>query len=70
MRDAEGQVDITVVRGSAGPVSQDPHRVDGLSGATLTSRGVTAMLRFWLGAQGFGPYLEQLRKGDFDDSNP
>lgn len=70
VRDAEGQVDITVVRGSAGPVSQDPHRVDGLSGATLTSRGVTAMLRFWLGAQGFGPYLEQLRKGDFDDSNP
>ena len=70
VRNAEGQVDIAVVRGPAGPASQDPHRVDGLSGATLTSRGVTSMLRFWLGAQGFGPYLEQLRKGDFDDSSP
>jgi Na+-transporting NADH:ubiquinone oxidoreductase subunit C len=32
--------------------------VDGLAGATITSRGVTAMLRFWLGEHGFGPYLD------------
>ncbi|MGE0591655.1 MAG: Na(+)-translocating NADH-quinone reductase subunit C [Vicinamibacterales bacterium] len=60
--DDEGDVAIQVIRGSAGPPEQDPHRVDGLSGATLTSRGVSAMLRFWLGPQGFGPYLDQLRK--------
>jgi len=61
--DAEGRPAIAVIRGRAGPPAVDPYRVDGLSGATLTSRGVTAMLRFWLGEQGFGPYLERLRKG-------
>jgi Na+-transporting NADH:ubiquinone oxidoreductase subunit C len=38
------------------------HEVDGLAGATLTSNGVTNMLHFWLGEQGFGPFLENLRK--------
>jgi Na+-transporting NADH:ubiquinone oxidoreductase subunit C len=53
---------IAVVKGQAGPPSQDPHRVDGLSGATITSRGVTHMLDFWLGENGFGPYLENFRR--------
>jgi Na+-transporting NADH:ubiquinone oxidoreductase subunit C len=38
--------------------------VDGLSGATITARGVTAMLRFWLGEQGFGRFIDRLRKED------
>jgi Na+-transporting NADH:ubiquinone oxidoreductase subunit C len=59
---AQGRPVLEVVRGAAGPVDADPHRVDGLSGATITSRGVTAMLRFWLGEEGFGPYLEEMRK--------
>lgn len=54
---------LEVVKGAAGPPAEDPHRVDGLSGATLTSRGVTNMLEFWLGSNGFGPYLERLREG-------
>lgn len=52
---------IAVVNGLAGPVGEDPHAVDGLSGATITSRGVTNLLRFWLGSDGFGPYLARLR---------
>lgn len=60
--DERGTPVIEVVRGRAGPVQADPHRVDGLAGATITSRGVTGMLRFWLGAQGYGPYLERLKK--------
>ena len=52
---------ITVVKGPAGPVADDPHAVDGLSGATMTSRGVTNLLRFWLGPEGFGPYLTRQR---------
>jgi len=52
---------IEVIKGRAGPPDADPHRVDGLSGATITSRGVTNLLRFWLGEQGFGPYLERRR---------
>ena len=43
------------------PPDTDPYQVDGLSGATITSRGVTNMLAFWLGETGFGPYLEQYR---------
>ena len=36
--------------------------VDGISGATLTSRGVSNMIQFWLGEQGYKPYLDSLRK--------
>lgn len=59
--DSDGQTVIEVVKGQAGPPEEDPHRVDGLAGATITSRGVTNMLRFWLGENGFGPYLKRLR---------
>jgi Na+-transporting NADH:ubiquinone oxidoreductase subunit C len=52
---------IEVTKGTAGSVETDPHRVDGLAGATLTSRGVTYMLQFWLGEHGFGPYLDRSR---------
>ncbi len=59
-----GEAVIEVVRGAAGSPLDDPHRVDGLAGATMTSRGVTNLLRFWLGEAGFGPYLEQLDEAD------
>jgi Na+-transporting NADH:ubiquinone oxidoreductase subunit C len=36
--------------------------VDGISGATLTSRGVSNMVQFWLGEQGYKPYLDTLRE--------
>ena len=52
---------IGVVKGPAGGVDEAPYAVDGLSGATITSRGVTNLLRFWLGPDGFGPYLARLR---------
>ena len=60
---ADGTPEIAVARGAVGPASEDPYRVDGLAGATMTSRGVTNLLRFWLGDQGFGPYLDRLREG-------
>ena len=53
---------ITVIKGVAGSPRDDPHRVDGLSGATITSRGVSHLVRFWLGEQGFGPFLEKFRE--------
>lgn len=52
-----------VVKGAAGPPSSAPHEVDGLSGATLTCKGVTALTNFWLGENGFGPFLANFRKG-------
>jgi len=53
---------ITLVKGTAGPPAEDPHHVDALSGATITSNGVSRMLDFWLGGNGFGPYLARLRE--------
>ena len=53
---------IRVVKGSVD--SSDPaaeHKVDGLSGATMTSNGVTGLVQYWLGQDGFGPYLAKFR---------
>lgn len=60
--DESGDLAIEVIRGQAGPVAEDPHRVDGLAGATITARGVSHTLRFWLGEHGFGPYLARLKQ--------
>ncbi len=54
--DDEGTLQIEVIKGASGDF-----QVDALSGATLTSRGVTNMLHYWLGEDGFGPYLKQFR---------
>jgi Na+-transporting NADH:ubiquinone oxidoreductase subunit C len=55
---------VDIVKGSVDPHSPAAaHQVDGLSGATLTSNGVEYMLHFWLGEQGFGPYLDRIRGG-------
>ncbi len=62
--DDSAAVDIEVIRGRAGDPQADPHRVDGLAGATMTSRGVTNMLHFWLGENGFRPYLDRLMSGE------
>lgn len=56
----DGVPRIEVIKGQAGPAVEDPYRVDGLSGATLTSRGVTNLVQFWLGENGFGPLLQKL----------
>lgn len=59
--DNKWQPSIQVIKGQAGSPQEDPYRVDGMSGATITSRGVENMLDFWLGPNGFGPYLENVR---------
>lgn len=53
---------IVVKKGPAGPPETDPHSVDGLSGATLTGRGVEKLINFWFGEDGFGPYLRRVRE--------
>jgi len=39
------------------------YQVDGLSGATLTSRGVSNLLSFWMGENGFQTFLSNLKSG-------
>ncbi|ETI61902.1 Na(+)-translocating NADH-quinone reductase subunit C [Marinomonas profundimaris] len=60
--DDQGEAVLQLAKG--GVDSSDPnaiHKVDGLSGATLTSRGVTNLVQYWLGEEGFGPFLAKLR---------
>ena len=62
--DEQGNLAIKLVKGSVS--SSDPqaaYKVDALSGATLTSNGVDNLVHFWLGKNGFGPYLTNLRMG-------
>jgi len=61
--DENGDVAITVIKGTVDP--DDPnaeHKVDGLSGSTLTTRGLDAMVKFWLGENGYGPFIQKLRE--------
>jgi len=59
VRDEAGAMRLGVARGT--PASRDAaYQVDGLTGATTTGRGVTALLRFWLGPWGFGPFLDRV----------
>jgi Na+-transporting NADH:ubiquinone oxidoreductase subunit C len=59
--DAQWVPRLTVIKGKAGTPDVAPHAVDGLSGATLTARGVGELVLFWLGEDGFGPYLTKFR---------
>ncbi len=61
--DANWTPKIDVIKGAAGKPAEDPYSVDGLSGATITGRGVGALVKYWLGDSGFGPYLENVRAG-------
>lgn len=61
--DASGDTKIEVVRGQADPRSSNiNYQVDGLAGATLTSKGVSNLMKYWLGENGFGPYLEKFAR--------
>jgi len=56
-----GEVKAMLVKGGA--KAGDIHGVDGLSGATLTSVGVTNTLQFWFGEEGYAPYIAKNRGG-------
>ncbi|MFO7706267.1 MAG: Na(+)-translocating NADH-quinone reductase subunit C [Halopseudomonas sp.] len=63
--DEEGEVAVQVLKGSVDSSNPNAeHQVDGLAGATLTSRGVENLVRFWLGENGFGPFLDNLDEGE------
>ncbi|MBT5577375.1 MAG: Na(+)-translocating NADH-quinone reductase subunit C [Porticoccaceae bacterium] len=62
---SQGELAITVLKGRAdlsrpGAESQ----IDGLAGATLTTRGVDNLVRYWLGDQGFRPLINHLKAGE------
>lgn len=53
----DGQLAVRVIKGRAPRDSKTA--IDGLSGATLTSRGVDNMIRFWLQDRGYGKYVKK-----------
>lgn len=60
-----GDVAVQIVKGGVDPSSpRAQHQVDSLAGATLTTRGVENLVRFWLGEHGFGSFLDNLRAGE------
>jgi Na+-transporting NADH:ubiquinone oxidoreductase subunit C len=63
--DDNGKAALKVVKGGAPEGA--PSSVDGLSGATLTSDGVQKTFEFWLGEQGFGPFLAKVREGELNN---
>jgi len=61
--DDEGNLLIKVVKGKVAMNEADSnYKVDGLSGATLTSNGVTNLLAFWLGDLGYLKFLSNLKE--------
>lgn len=62
--DNEWNVKIEVIKGRVDRTSSKAiYQVDGLSGSTITTRGVNNLVRFWLGEDGYGPFLKKLREG-------
>ncbi len=60
-----GDVALSVIKGEVPSDAPDAqHKVDGLSGATLTSKGVDNLIQFWLGEQGYAPFLSNLETGE------
>ena len=61
--DSDGQLRIEVLKGTVTADSADAvYQADGLAGATLTARGVGNLLKYWLGENGYKPFLEKLKK--------
>lgn len=61
----DGDVELQLIKGTVDSSSAKADwQVDGLSGATLTSKGVSHLVQFWLGEQGYQPFLENLKAGE------
>jgi Na+-transporting NADH:ubiquinone oxidoreductase subunit C len=57
-----GKMDLKFAKGKA--ATEEPARsyqIDGLSGATLTTKGVNSLMEFWFGDHGFKPFFTQLK---------
>ena len=61
----DGELEIAVIKGTVNPQAPGAqYQVDGMAGATLTTRGVSNLVQFWLGDGGFAPFLNNLKSGE------
>jgi Na+-transporting NADH:ubiquinone oxidoreductase subunit C len=61
-----GEIDLKFAKGIAAgeepaQSNQIAHQIDGLSGATLTTKGVDNLMKFWFGDHGFKSFFAQLK---------
>ncbi|WP_020561507.1 Na(+)-translocating NADH-quinone reductase subunit C [Methylosarcina fibrata] len=57
-----GEPALSLVKGTVDPGKPgSEYQVDGLAGATLTSTGVTNLIRYWMSKEGFAKYLSKIR---------
>jgi Na+-transporting NADH:ubiquinone oxidoreductase subunit C len=62
----ENEVKIEVIKGNVTEkTAEKEHKIDGLAGATLTSRGVSVLIQFWTSEKGYQKLFENLKKGEF-----
>lgn len=60
--DEDWNIVIEVLKGQVDQSSPKANsQIDGLSGSTLTSRGVDNTVKYWLGPEGYGPFFKNLR---------
>lgn len=62
LRDDDGVLQITVAKNA--PSAGEDFHIDGLAGATLTTVGVDNLVKFWMGEDGYGPFLANLKAGE------
>ena len=56
-----GEVSLTVIKGKVDNTDKEAqYEIDGLSGATITSRGVTNMIAYWFGESGYSKLFKEL----------
>ena len=56
-----GEVSLSVIKGKVDNNDKDAqYEIDGLSGATITSRGVTNMIAYWFGESGYSKLFKEL----------
>lgn len=53
-----GEVQIRVIKNA-----EDDHSINALSGATITSNGVTNAMKYWMGPTGFKNYIDRQKAG-------
>ena len=57
----DNKVNLAVIKGKVEVGdSEASYKIDGLSGATITSRGVTNMVAYWFGESGYSSLLREL----------
>lgn len=62
---SSGEVKVGVIKGHVDDATPEKeYKVDGLSGATLTSNGVSNLIKYWMGDAGFKLFLTNLKNGE------